>query len=78
MSLILFIIIGGIAGWIASMIMRSPRGILMDILLGIVGAFIGGLLMNAFGYPGVTSFDIWSLLVAIVGAIIVIYIGRLF
>jgi len=78
MSLLLFIVIGAIAGWIASLITRSPRGIIMDIILGIVGAFIGGLLMNAFGYPGVTGFDLWSVLVAILGAVIVVYIARLF
>jgi uncharacterized membrane protein YeaQ/YmgE (transglycosylase-associated protein family) len=77
MSILLWILFGGIVGWIASMIMKtnSSQGMIMDIILGIVGAVIGGLIMNAFGEPGVTGFNLYSVLVAVLGAIVVIWIG---
>lgn len=77
MGLITMIILGGLAGWIASLITRSSTGILMDIILGIVGAIAGGFLMSFFGQPGITGFNVYSLIVAVVGAIILIWIGRL-
>lgn len=75
-NIILWIILGGVAGWIASLIMGrdSQMGLLANIVVGIVGAFIGGLLMNLLGVQGTTGFDIWSLLVAIVGAIILLFL----
>lgn len=77
MGLITMIILGGLAGWIASLITRSSTGILMDIILGIVGAIAGGFLMSFFGQPGITGFNVYSLIVAVVGAVILIWIGRL-
>ncbi len=71
------IILGAVAGIIASMVMRSAHGILMDIVLGIVGALVGGFIMNLFGQPGVTGLDIYSLVVSTIGAIVVIAIGRM-
>ncbi len=60
---------GLIAGFIASKLVdRSGAGALMDILLGIVGSVLGGWLFNQFGMPGVTGFNLYSLLVAVVGA----------
>ena len=75
-NIILWIILGGVAGWIASLIMGrdSQMGLLANIVVGIVGAFIGGLLMNLLGVQGTTGFDIWSLLVAVVGAIILLFL----
>lgn len=80
MDIILWVVFGAIAGWIASVIMRrsSQQGLVMDIVLGIGGAIVGGLIMNFFGAPGVTGFNIYSAMVAIIGAIILIYLGRLF
>jgi uncharacterized membrane protein YeaQ/YmgE (transglycosylase-associated protein family) len=79
LNIILWIVFGGVAGWIASMIMKTDRsqGTLVDIILGIVGAMVGGFVMNFLGQSGVTGFDLYSLIVAIVGACIVIYLGRL-
>ena len=79
MSIILFLVLGGIAGWIASLIMGTDasQGIILNIAVGIVGAFIGGMLFNAFGTAGVTGFNLWSLLVAILGAIILLWIVKL-
>lgn len=79
MNILLWILFGAIAGWIASVIMRTnaSQGIFMDILLGIIGGVLGGFLMNLIGEPGVTGFNVYSLLVAIVGAVILIWLGRL-
>jgi len=72
----LWILLGLAAGWIASLITRSTQGIIMDIVLGIIGAIIGGLLANLLGLPGITGFNLWSLIIATLGAIILILIGR--
>ena len=76
MGLISAIILGGLAGWLASIITRSSTGILMDIILGIVGAIAGAFVMSFFGQPGITGFNLYSLVVAIIGAAILIWIGR--
>ena len=76
MGLISMIILGGVAGWLASMVTRSSSGILMDIILGIVGAIAGGFVMSFFGQPGITGFNVYSLVVAVVGAVLLIWIGR--
>ena len=78
MNVILWVIFGAIAGWLASVIMRSDsqQGILMDIVLGIVGAVVGGFVMNVFGEPGVTGFNLYSFIVAVVGAVVLIAAGR--
>lgn len=77
MSIILWIVLGGIAGWIASIAMQSHHSMLEDILLGVIGGFVGGLIMNALGTNGVSGFNLYSLLVAVVGAVVLIYLGRL-
>lgn len=78
MNIILWLILGLVAGWLASMIMKTnhSQGTLMDIIFGIVGSLIGGFVMNFFGQPGVTGFNLYSLIVATVGAIILIAVGR--
>ena len=71
MSIIAWIILGLIAGFIASKIVnKAGEGALLDILLGVVGAVLGGWLFNAFGMPGVTGLNLYSMLVAIVGAVL--------
>lgn len=77
MDILLWIVLGAAAGWIADMIMKSAHGVLEDIVLGIVGAFVGGFIMNSFGQPGVTGFNIYSLIVAVIGAGVLIFLGRL-
>lgn len=77
MSFILWIILGAVAGWIADLVMASNHGMIEDIILGIIGAFVGGLVLNQFGQAGVTGFNLYSLVVAVIGAVIVIFIGRL-
>jgi uncharacterized membrane protein YeaQ/YmgE (transglycosylase-associated protein family) len=80
MNLLLFVILGAIAGWLASVIMRtnSQQGVLMDIVLGIIGAFVGGMVMNLFGAPGATGFDLYSIVVATLGAVLLIALRRMF
>jgi uncharacterized membrane protein YeaQ/YmgE (transglycosylase-associated protein family) len=79
MGILLFILLGGIAGWIASMLMgtNSQQGILLNVVVGIVGAFLGGLVFNLFGAYGVTGFNLWSLAVAIFGAVLLLGFVRL-
>lgn len=78
MGFLLWILFGALAGWIASMIMKTSAGALIDIIMGIIGAIVGGFIMNMFGISGVTGFNLWSIIVAVIGAIVVIAIGRLF
>ena len=75
MSIILWLILGLIAGFIASKIVnKSGEGIILDMVLGIVGAFVGGFLFSFFGAAPVTGFNIYSLIVAVIGAIVVLFI----
>ncbi len=76
MGIILWIVFGALVGWIASAIMKSNDGVLMDIVIGIVGAVIGGWLMNALGQSGVTGFNLYSLIVAVIGSMVLIAIVR--
>jgi uncharacterized membrane protein YeaQ/YmgE (transglycosylase-associated protein family) len=75
MSFIAWIILGLVAGFIGSkLVNRQGEGIFLDILLGIVGAIAGGWLFNTFGASGVTGLNLYSLLVAVVGAVVVLLI----
>lgn len=78
MGLISWIIFGALAGWIASLIMGTNRqqGCLADIVLGIAGAFVGGLVMNLVGGQQVTGFNLPSLLVAVLGAVILLALAK--
>jgi uncharacterized membrane protein YeaQ/YmgE (transglycosylase-associated protein family) len=77
MGWLAWIIVGAVAGWLASRIMHSRLGLLADIVLGIVGALVGGFLFKAVGIRGVTGFDIWSVFVAFIGAVVLIWAIRL-
>ena len=74
MGFIAWIILGGFAGWFASLLMGLGRemGCLLNILAGIVGAVVGGWVFTQLGNKGITGFNWWSLLVAFVGALIVL------
>ena len=75
MSIIGWIILGLIAGFIASKIVnKAGQGFFLDIVLGIVGAIVGGFIFSAVGASGVTGFNLWSMIVAIIGAVIVLVI----
>ncbi len=79
MGWLAWLIVGALAGWLASIVMKTNarQGLLMDIVVGIVGAFIGGFLFNQFGTSGVTGFNVWSLFVAFTGAVVLLAVIRL-
>ena len=77
MDILVWIIFGAIVGAIADFVMSSDHSMLEDIFLGIIGAFLGGFVFNSFGQPGVTGFNIYSLIVAVIGASVLIFIGRI-
>lgn len=75
-DLVLWIVLGGVAGWIASIIMgkNAQMGAIANIIVGIVGALIGGFVMSLFGLSEGSGFDLYSLLVAILGAVILLFV----
>lgn len=74
MGIILWIIFGGLVGWVASLIMGtdSQQGLVLNVIVGVVGAVIGGWLVSSFGQGGVSGFNLYSFVVAILGAIVLI------
>ena len=77
MGLLSWIIVGGLAGLLAQSLMGGGRsGCLMTVLLGVVGAFIGGFVMSLLGYGGVNGISIWSIVVATIGAVVLLAIAR--
>ena len=75
MSVIAWIILGLIAGFIGSKIVnKSGQGFLLDVALGVIGAVVGGFIFNFFGAAGVTGLNIYSLIVAVVGSVVVLWI----
>jgi uncharacterized membrane protein YeaQ/YmgE (transglycosylase-associated protein family) len=75
MSIVAWIFLGLISGFIASKIVnKRGDGTFIDIILGIVGAVVGGLIFNAVGAAGVTGFNIWSMVVAVLGAVLVLVV----
>jgi uncharacterized membrane protein YeaQ/YmgE (transglycosylase-associated protein family) len=73
MSILAWMVLGLIAGFVASkLVNKTGEGVVMDVALGIVGALAGGWLFNQFGQPGVTGLNIWSLLVAVAGAVVLL------
>jgi uncharacterized membrane protein YeaQ/YmgE (transglycosylase-associated protein family) len=80
MSILLFIIFGAIVGWVASIIMgnNARQGIIGNIVVGIVGAFLGSWIMSAINGTGISGFNLSSFLVALLGAVILLFIVNLF
>ena len=80
MSICGWLILGGLAGWIASMITgrKDQQGCLMNIIVGIVGAAIGGALVGLIGGGGIMGFNLWSLIVATGGAVILLAVVNAF
>jgi uncharacterized membrane protein YeaQ/YmgE (transglycosylase-associated protein family) len=76
MHIIAWLVLGLLAGFIASKIVnrQGNEGLLMSIVVGVVGAEVGGWLFRLFGMPGVTGLNVWSLLVAVLGATILLFI----
>ena len=78
MNILAWIILGGIAGWIASLIMKTDeqQGIFLNVVVGIIGALIGGFIVEQFGGQGVEGFNLYSLLVATFGAVVLLGIVK--
>lgn len=76
MGIIGWIIIGAIAGWLASMVTGNDKkmGVFANIVVGIIGGLIGGFIMSLLGGTGISGFNLWSLLVAFIGSLIVLWI----
>lgn len=75
MSIVAWIILGLVAGFVGSKIVnRSGQGLVLDIVLGVVGAVVGGFIFNLIGQVGVTGLNLYSLIVAVIGAIVVLVI----
>jgi uncharacterized membrane protein YeaQ/YmgE (transglycosylase-associated protein family) len=78
MSILTWIVLGLVAGFIASLIMQGRgNGIVVNLVLGVAGAFVGGGVFHFFGKVGVTGFNLWSVVVASVGAVLVIAVYHL-
>lgn len=80
MGILAWIILGALAGWIASMIMKTngEQGALANIAVGIIGALLGGLVFSLFGGSSVTGFNLYSIFVAVVGATILLAVLKAF
>lgn len=75
MSIIAWIVLGLVAGFIGSkLVNKSGEGVILDIVLGVVGAVVGGFLFSLLGAGGVSGLNLYSLLVAVVGAVVVLFI----
>ena len=75
MSILAWLVLGLIAGFIASKVVnKSGEGVVLDIVLGIIGAFVGGWLFTTFGAAGVTGLNLYSMVVAVVGAVVVLVV----
>jgi uncharacterized membrane protein YeaQ/YmgE (transglycosylase-associated protein family) len=77
-SIIIWIVIGGLAGWVASMIVGTDKnqGVVGNIIVGILGALVGGFLVGLLGGDGFTGFNLWSFLVALLGAVVLLGIWK--
>ena len=78
MSILSWLVVGLVAGFLAKYVVpgEGPGGFLGDIIIGIIGAFIGGWVFHQFGEPGVNGLTLWSVLVAFVGAAILLFVIR--
>ncbi|MEK7582836.1 MAG: GlsB/YeaQ/YmgE family stress response membrane protein [Patescibacteria group bacterium] len=80
MNILLWIVFGALVGWIASKVMHTDaqQGLVMNVVVGIIGAFLGGWIFQSFGSSGaVTGFNLYSFIVALVGAIVLIWIVKM-
>lgn len=80
MELLAWIILGALAGWIASIIMKTDAemGAMSNIIVGIIGAFVGGFIVRMFGGDGASGLNLYSLLVAVVGAVLLLWAVKAF
>ena len=75
MGIVAWLVMGLLAGWIASLLVnKQGEGMLMDIVLGVVGAVVGGFIAHFAGFSGITGFNLYSILIAIGGAVVVLLV----
>jgi uncharacterized membrane protein YeaQ/YmgE (transglycosylase-associated protein family) len=72
MTLLAWIVVGLIAGWLASLITGTGESLLVDLVVGVLGAIVGGVIFNAFGASGATGINLYSILVAVVGSVLLL------
>ena len=79
MEILLWILFGGIIGWVASLIMKTDaqQGLVLNIIVGIIGTLIGGWVMNFFGQTDPSGFSLYSFLVALLGSVILIAVVKM-
>ncbi len=79
MEIIIWVVFGGVVGWVGSLIMGTDgqQGIVLNIVVGIIGAVLGGYIMNLFGAGGVTGLNLYSFMVALIGAVVLLAIVKL-
>ncbi len=79
MSILAWVVLGGVAGWIGSILMGTDasQGIILNIVIGIIGAVIGGMVFNSLGSSGVSGLNLYSLGVAVIGSVIAIWLVQL-
>jgi len=78
MDILTWIVVGVIAGFLAKAVVpgEGPGGVLGDLVIGVVGAIIGGWIMNSFGHGGANGINIWSIFVAFLGSVLLLFIMR--
>lgn len=78
MGFLIYIVFGGLVGWVASMVMKTDgqQGILLNIVVGVVGSALGSWLVGFLGYGGVSGFNVQSFIVALIGAVVLIAIVK--
>jgi uncharacterized membrane protein YeaQ/YmgE (transglycosylase-associated protein family) len=76
MGIIAWIVLGGLAGWVASIIAKTDerQGIIGNIVVGIIGGFLGGWVVSLLGGEGITGFNLWSFIVAVGGAVVLLFL----
>ena len=77
-AIITWVVVGGLAGWVASIITKTDaeQGLLGNIVAGVVGALVGGFIVGLLGGSGFTGFNLWSFIVALIGAVIVLFVWK--
>jgi uncharacterized membrane protein YeaQ/YmgE (transglycosylase-associated protein family) len=78
MGLIVWLVVGAVAGFLASLVIPTRMGLVGDMVVGVIGGVVGGALFNAIGEPGVTGLSLWSIFVAFIGSVLLLGLARLF
>lgn len=77
-SILTWIVLGAVAGWLASIIMHTNQrsGCITNIVVGVIGAFVGGIIVSLLGGKGVSGFNLWSIFVALLGSVVFLWIAK--